>query len=181
MDLKAILLVGILSMQGFGFSIPSVSVNALMQRIISPTLFSLYSKDYGMLYCQLYGVAGISRCFVGQDCEVTLQSLREMRHFAMQYVQNTIKLEQQFHIGYKRGWCFLQKGGNLLNAKVVRDGYAVVQYFDGEEEGVLKDLERLEPVARKEKRGLWREWEVEMNCLKETLREAAKGILAQEQ
>ncbi|MCI5968489.1 thermonuclease family protein [Helicobacter sp.] len=172
--LKILLLIGILSTQSFGFSIPPVSVQVLMQHIFSPTLFSVYSKDYGILYCQLYGVAGVSKSFQWEGCEIAPQTLREMRHFAMQYAQNKIKLEQQFRLGYKNGWCFLQKGGNLLNAEVVRDGYAVVQYFDLSEEKTLKDLEKLESIAKSQKNGLWKEWEKEMECLKTALNEIAE-------
>ena len=174
---KILVIVGILSVQSFAFVIPAVSLQVLMQQILSPTLFSVYSKDYGILYCQLYGVASVSKSFEWEDCEVSSQRLKEMRHFAMQYVQNQVKLEQQYHLGYKNGWCFLQKGGNLFNAQVVRDGYAVVQYFDVSEEKMLKDLEKLESIARNEKRGLWREWEAEMQCLKTALGEIAQEAL----
>lgn len=172
--LKIFLLVGILNMQSFGFSIPPVSLQVLMKHIFSPTHFSVYSKDYGMMYCQLYGVAAVSKSFKWEGCEISPQALKEMRHFAMQYAQNKIKLEQQFRLGYKNGWCFLQKGGNLLNAEVVRDGYAVVQHFDLSEEKTLNDLEELESIARSEKRGLWKEWGKEMQCLKTALKEIAQ-------
>lgn len=167
-------LAGIISMQSFSFSIPPVSMQVLMKHIFSPTHFSVYSKDYGMMYCQLYGVASVSKSFKWEGCEISPQKLKEMRHFAMQYAQNQIKLEQQFRLGYKNGWCFLQKGGNLFNAQVVRDGYAVVQHFDLSEEKMLKDLELLESIARDKKKGLWKEWREEMQCLKRALREIAQ-------
>ncbi|MBX7491532.1 thermonuclease family protein [Helicobacter turcicus] len=172
--LKILLLVGILSVLSFGFSIPPVSMQVLMKHIFAPTLFSAYSKDYGMMYCQLYGVAGVSKSFKWASCEITSKAFREMRHFAMQYVQNKIELEQQYRLGYKNGWCFLQRGGNLFNAEVVRDGYAVVQHFDLSEEKTLNDLEQLETIARNEKRGLWKEWGQEMQCLKTALGEIAQ-------
>ena len=171
---KIFLLIGFLMVQSFGFSIPPVSMQVLMKHIFAPTLFSVYNKDYGVMYCQLYGVAGVSTSFQWENCEISPQALKEMRHFAMQYAQNKIKLEQQFRLGYKNGWCFLQKGGNLLNAEVVRDGYAVVQHFDLSEEKTLNDLEELESIARSEKRGLWKEWESEMQCLKTALSEIAQ-------
>ncbi|TLD83179.1 hypothetical protein LS70_005360 [Helicobacter sp. MIT 11-5569] len=172
--IKILIVCGILSVQSFGFSIPPVSMQVLMKHIFAPTLFSVYSKDYGMMYCQLYGVAGVSKSFKWGGCEITPQALKEMRHFAMQYVQNKIDLEQQYRLGYKNGWCFLQRGGNLYNAEVVRDGYAVVQHFDLSEEETLRSLEELEMIARSEKRGLWKEWGQEMQCLKIALKEIAQ-------
>lgn len=83
-------------------------------------------------------------------------------------------------MGYKNGWCFLQRGGNLLNAEIVRDGYAVVQYFDIEESATLADLEVLESIAKAQKRGLWKEWSKEMDCLKQTLQEIAKEVLSKQ-
>lgn len=155
-----------------------LNFQVLLKHIYAPTLFSVYSKDAGMLYCQLYGVAGVSKDFKGDGCEVSKKSVKEMRHFALTYTQNKIFLEQQYRVGYVKGWCFLQNGGNLFNYEIVRDGYAVVQHFDAtaEAQGVMADLEELEAIAREEKRGLWKEWEKEMNCLKVTL-----GAIAKEQ
>ena len=78
--------------------------------IFAPTLFSVYNKNYGTLYCQLYGVAAVSKSFKRDICEISDRAIREMRHFSMQYVRNKIYLEQQYRLGYKNGWCFLQKG-----------------------------------------------------------------------
>ncbi len=169
-----IMMCGVLSVQSFAFSTPPLSLQVLVKSIFAPTLFSVYNKEYGMLYCQLYGVAGVSKSFKRDACEIDAKTVRAMRHFAMQYIRNKIYLEEQYRLGYKNGWCFLQRGGNLLNAEIVRDGYAVVQSFDRTEEGVLQELELLESIAREEKRGLWREWEKEMQCLKIALREIAQ-------
>ncbi|MDE5925132.1 MAG: thermonuclease family protein [Helicobacter sp.] len=166
------------SLNLFAFATPPISRQALMKHIFAPTLFSMYSKDYGMLYCQLYGVAGVSKSFKNDTCEVSARAVKEMRHFAMQYTRNKVFLEQQYRLGYKSGWCFLQRGGNLFNAELVRDGYAVVQYFDITESAVLADLEVLESIAKAEKRGLWKEWGKEMECLKRTLQEIAKETLS---
>lgn len=166
------------SLNLFAFATPPISRQALMKHIFAPTLFSMYSKDYGMLYCQLYGVAGVSKSFKNDTCEVSARAVKEMRHFAMQYTRNKVFLEQQYRLGYKSGWCFLQRGGNLFNAELVRDGYAVVQYFDITESAVLADLEVLESIAKAEKRGLWKEWSKEMECLKRTLQEIAKETLS---
>lgn len=165
----------------FAFATPPVNAQVLLKRIFAPTLFSVYSKDYGTLYCQLYGVAGVSKSFSNETCEVSQKAVKEMRHFAMQYTRNKVFLEEQYRLGYKNGWCFLQRGGNLFNAEIVRDGYAVVQYFDLEESAVLADLEVLESIAKAEKRGLWKEWGKEMECLKRTLQGIAKEILSQDE
>ncbi len=163
----------------FAFATPPINRQAIVKHIFAPTLFSVYSKDYGMLYCQLYGIAGVSKSFKNDTCEVDKRAVKEMRHFAMQYTRNKIFLEEQYRLGYKSGWCFLQRGGNLFNAELVRDGYAVVQYFDITESAVLADLEVLESIAKAEKRGLWKEWGKEMECLKKTLQEIAKETLSE--
>lgn len=163
----------------FAFATPSISMQVLLKSIYAPTLFSVYNKRYGMLYCQLYGIAGVSKSFQNDTCEVNQQAVKEMRHFAMQYTRNKVFLEEQYRLGYKNGWCFLQNGGNLFNAELVRDGYAVVQYFDLTESAILADLEVLENIARSEKRGLWKEWSKEMECLKRTLQEIAKEVLSE--
>lgn len=166
--------------QLFAFSLTPINTRALVKSIYAPALFSVYSKEYGMLYCQLYGVASIYREFENEMCVIDKKAAREMRHFAMQYTRNKIFLEEQYRLGYKKGWCFLQNGGNLFNAQIVRDGYAVVQYFDISESKMLEDLQILENIARKEKRGLWREWEREMNCLKNSLQQISSEILEEE-
>lgn len=74
----------------FAFATPPISRQALMKHIFAPTLFSMYSKDYGMLYCQLYGVAGVSKSFKNDTCEVSARAVKEMRHFAMQYTRNKV-------------------------------------------------------------------------------------------
>ncbi|MDD6055203.1 MAG: thermonuclease family protein [Helicobacter sp.] len=170
-----------LKAQIFSYTTPPLNLQVLMQSIYAPALFSVYSKDYGNLYCQLYGIASISKEFKQEMCEITKQAAKEMRHFAMKYIRNQIYLEQQYRLGYKNGWCFLQNGGTLLNAALVRDGYAVVQYFDTTESQILEELETLEAIARKEKRGLWNEWEKEMNCLKSALRQIAQDTLGEEE
>ncbi|TLD86512.1 thermonuclease family protein [Helicobacter sp. MIT 05-5294] len=175
--LRVGLVLGFLSTNLFAFATPPISRQVILKHIFAPTLFSVYSKDYGMLYCQLYGVAGVSKSFSSETCEVSQRAVKEMRHFAMQYTRNKIFLEEQYRLGYTKGWCFLQRGGNLFNAELVRDGYAVVQYFDIGESAVLADLEVLESIAKAEKRGLWKEWEKEMDCLKRTLQEIAKETL----
>lgn len=143
----------------------------LLKTIYAPTLFSGYAKEYGRLYCQLYGVAGVVSAFKNEECEISEQSAKEMRHFAMTYTQNKIFLEQQYRVGYSNGWCFLQNGANLFNAQIVKDGYAVIQTFDRSAEDVLVDLERLESLAKLQKKGLWKEWGEEMECLKKTLKQ----------
>lgn len=175
---RILVLIGIFNTCAVAFSTPPVSMQVLVKHIFAPTLFSVYNKNYGTLYCQLYGVAAVSKSFKRDICEISDRAVREMRHFSMQYVRNKIYLEQQYRLGYKNGWCFLQKGGNLFNAELVSDGYAVVQHFDNTEGQVLEDLEILESVARAEKRGLWREWEKEMQCLKTALGEIAQDVLA---
>lgn len=162
----------------FAYIIPPVTTSVLLKYIYAPTLFSVYSRDYGMLYCQLYGVAMVSKSFDSDTCKVPDRAVKEMRHFAITYTQNTIFLEQQYRIGYKNGWCFLQNGGKFFNAQLVENGYAVVQYFDISEPKIIEDLEILENNARKNKRGLWREWEQEMECFKNTLRGIAQETLA---
>lgn len=170
----------LMSLNLFAFATPPVSLQVLLKSIYAPTLFSVYNKSYGMLYCQLYGVAGVSKSFKNDTCEVSPQAVKEMRHFAMKYTRNKVFLEEQYRLGYKNGWCFLQRGGNLFNAELVRDGYAVVQHFDITESAVLADLEVLESVAKAEKRGLWKEWGKEMECLKRTLQEIAKETLSED-
>ncbi|WP_233704032.1 thermonuclease family protein [Helicobacter mesocricetorum] len=160
--------------------IAPVSLQILLKSIYAPALFSAYNKDYGMLYCQLYGVASVARGFQDEKCAVSADSAKKMRHFAMTYTRNKIFLEQQYRIGYINGWCFLQNGANLFNYEIVRDGYAIVQYFDTNAENVLKDLEILEIEARTQKKGLWREWGEEMNCLKVALMERAKEAMEKE-
>ncbi|MDE5602857.1 MAG: thermonuclease family protein [Helicobacter sp.] len=163
----------------YGVIVP-VSLQVLLKSIYAPALFSVYSKDYGMLYCELYGVASIVREFQGEKCAVDAESAKKMRHFAMTYTRNKIFLEQQYRIGYSNGWCFLQNGANLFNYEIVRDGYAIVQHFDSIAENVLKDLETLEEEAKIQKKGLWREWEEEMGCLKVMLMERAKEVMEKE-
>ena len=154
----------------YGVIVP-VSLQVLLKSIYAPALFSVYSKDYGMLYCELYGVASIVREFQGEKCAVDAESAKKMRHFAMTYTRNKIFLEQQYRVGYSNGWCFLQNGANLFNAQIVKDGYAVIQTFDRSAEDVLVDLERLESLAKLQKKGLWKEWGEEMECLKKTLKQ----------
>lgn len=160
--------------------IAPVSLQVLLKSIYAPALFSVYNRDYGMLYCELYGVASVAKAFKGEKCEVSADSARKMRHFAMTYTRNKIFLEQQYRIGYSNGWCFLQNGANLFNYEIVRDGYAIVQHFDTIAENVLKDLEVLQSEAKAQKRGLWREWGEEMSCLKVTLMERVKEVMEKE-
>lgn len=166
----------ILSVEIFAFAYPLISLRIITKTIYAPALFGVYSKDIGMLQCQLYGVASIEKAFNNRLCEITPKAAKEMRHFAMQYTRNKIFLEEQHRAGYKKGWCFLQNGAHLFNAEIVRDGYGVVQYFDTSEQKILEDLEKLEQLAKKERKGLWREWAKEMQCLKTSLNAKAKEL-----
>lgn len=168
------------ALSAFAFVYPP-SFQVLMKSILAPAMFSVYSKDMGMLYCQLYGVASIEKAFQSDMCEITPKAAREMRHFAMQYTRNTIFLEEHYRAGYKKGWCFLQNGAHLFNAQIIRSGYGVVQYFDKSESAILGELEVLEALARENRRGLWNGWEKEMDCLKRTLKTIAQEALANEE
>ena len=156
------------SIEAFSFAYP-LSVRVITKKIYAPAIFGVYAKDFGMLQCQLYGVASITKAIDSGLCQISPRAAKEMRHFAMQYTRNKIFLEEQYRAGYKKGWCFLQNGAHLFNAEIVRDGYGVVQYFDTSEQKILEDLEKLEKIAKKERKGLWREWAKEMQCLKTAL------------
>ncbi|MDA3967545.1 MULTISPECIES: thermonuclease family protein [Helicobacter] len=175
--MSRIFFVFLLVLNLYAYTIPPVTTSVILKYIYAPTLFSVYAKDYGMLYCQLYGIAMVSQSFKSENCEVSPRAVKEMRHFALTYTQNTIFLEQQYRIGYKNGWCFLQNGGKFFNAQLVENGYAVVQYFDISEPKIIEDLEVLENIAKTNKRGLWREWEQEMECLKSALRGIAREMI----
>lgn len=156
-----------------------LNLQVLLKSIYAPTLFGMYSKDVGLIYCQLYGVAGVSTPINTPDCQISAQKVKEMRHYAMQYTRNKLFLEQQYQIGYLDGWCFLQNGGQVFNAQIVRDGYAVVQNLETSSaaEVFRADLELLENNARSEKRGLWKEWEKEMACLKGALKQLQSDLV----
>ena len=49
-----------------------------------------------------------------------------------------------------------------------------MQYFDTSQPEIIEKLEILENLARSQKRGLWKEWNQEMECLKSTLRQIAQ-------
>lgn len=167
----------LLALPLFSLVFTPVALQAILKSIYAPALFGVYSKDFGKLYCQLYGVATPSKNFQSEICEIDPKTLKAMRHFAMNYTQNKIFSEQQYFLSYQNGWCFLQNGGNLFNEQIIKDGYGVVQYFDLTQEEVLVNLETLENVARNERKGLWKEWAKEMECIKSTLRGIAQENL----
>lgn len=175
--IKKIFIIGLISslavLHLYSFVFTPITQRVILKNIYAPAVFSVYSKDNGMLYCQLYGVASASKDFK-RDCQITPKAIKEMRHFAMNYVRNKIFLEQQYTIHYQNGWCFLQNGGNLFNEEIIKDGYGVVQYFDTSQPEIIEKLEILENLARSQKRGLWKEWNQEMECLKSTLRQIAQ-------
>lgn len=154
----------------------TLSTRAIMKSVYGPTMFRIYARDYGTLYCQLYGVASVYSPFKTEACELTARDVKEMRHFALTYTQNHIKNEEQYRLGYKDGWCFLQNGAHTFNAQIVRDGYAVVQHFDRDDPQFMAELETLEAIARRERRGLWNEWPKQMECLKKSLNDIAKDV-----
>ncbi len=172
--LKIAFVLTLLTLQLFALVFTPISLQVILKSIYAPALFGVYSKDFGLLYCQLYGVATPSKSFKNEICEISEKSLKEMRHFAMNYTQNKIFLEQQYTLGYQNGWCFLQNGGNLFNAQIIKDGYGIVQYFDLSQGEILAKLETLENIARSQKKGLWKEWAREMECLKSSLEQISE-------
>lgn len=172
--LKITFVLAFLALPLFALVFTPISLQVILKSIYAPALFGVYSKDSGNLYCQLYGVATPSKSFKNEICEISEKSLKEMRHFAMNYTQNEIFTEQQYTLGYQNGWCFLQNGGKLFNEQIIQDGYGIVQYFDLSQGEVLAKLEVAENIARAQKKGLWKEWNQEMECLKSTLRQIAQ-------
>ncbi len=168
------LVLALFCMPLFSLVFTPIPLQGILKSIYAPALFGVYSKDFGRLYCQLYGVATPSKNFQSDICEINPKTLKAMRHFAMNYTQNKIFSEQIYFLSYQNGWCFLQNGGNLFNEQIIKDGYGVVQYFDLTQEEVITKLETLESVAKNKRKGLWKEWAKEMECIKNTLREIAK-------
>ncbi len=97
-----------------------------------------------------------------------------MAYHARNFTLERLFLEQKYRLGFASNWCFLQDGGELFNAVLVREGYAPVYPIRLQgTQGILEELLELQEIAKREKRGLWKEWRAEMECLSSLARERA--------
>ncbi|MGP1580932.1 MAG: thermonuclease family protein [Wolinella sp.] len=151
-----------------------LSLHALLKRVHSATLFSFYSPQYDYLSCPLFGVAPLQEPPAGAPCEIAPRRLKEMAYHARNFTLERLFLEQKYRLGFASNWCFLQDGGELFNAVLVREGYAPVYPIRLQgTQGILEELLELQEIAKREKRGLWKEWRAEMECLSSLARERA--------
>lgn len=160
-------LVGLL----WGFEAP-VSVQALLKEVHSAARYTLYAPAYGYLGCALYGVAEPFYTTPEMACQADPKRVREMRYHAKNFARRYLYLEQQYRLGYTQGACLLQKGARLWNAILIEEGYAVFVPQDKSEASAIlrEELERLEAIAKRDQKGLWKEWAKEMECLSSLLK-----------
>lgn len=144
-----------------------LSLSAILKEVHSAALFTLYAPSYGYLYCSLYGAVAPLYTDSDSPCQIDPKKAREMRYHARNFTLRQLYMEQQYRLGYVQGFCLLQAGAHLFNATLIKEGYAVAQNSEtsGESELLRGELFRLEEIARREQKGLWKEWKEEMECL----------------
>lgn len=161
-------LLGFFFYESLAFEAPVSIQNAILKRVEQAALFSFYTPAYGYLYCSLYGAVAPRYSTPRSTCVIDPKKAREMRYHARNFTLRTLYLEQQYRLGYSKGFCLLQNGAKLFNATLIGEGYAVAQNSDNgsESEALRQRLFILEDVARRERRGLWADYPNEMECLR---------------
>ncbi|MGP1449916.1 MAG: thermonuclease family protein [Wolinella sp.] len=145
-----------------------LSIYGLLREVHSATLFSFFTPNYGVLSCPLYGAMAPINTAPDAPCQVEPKRVHEMRYHARNFTLERLFLEQKYRLGFAGGWCFLQDGAHLFNAILIREGYALmhdVNIKDIDTEQLKKELRQLEEIAKRDKKGLWKEWGEEMKCL----------------
>ncbi|RAX58595.1 hypothetical protein CCZ01_02075 [Helicobacter monodelphidis] len=149
-----------------------VSFFGLLKTVYASSLYSVYVPQVGYLYCSLFGVQAPIYTNDEMPCQIDNRRALEMRYHAKNFTLRTLQLEQKYRLGYTDGYCLVQDGAHLYNATMIKEGFAVARSLPKlKGDAVLKDeLGILESIARKERKGLWGDYEKEMLCLKRIAR-----------
>lgn len=110
---------------------------------------------------------GIVVPFYGNANQCLNPNFKKMSHLSIGYMQNNLDLEQLYGVNIVNGFCIVSYRNIILNEKIVKDGYAVVNKNGVNDGEFLDRLLELQNIAMKNRFGLWNSFYSDMECLKD--------------
>lgn len=134
-----------------------------------------YNPLYGYINCNTFGINTPDNIFK-TNCNIDNRRFKELSFYAKLYMQRYTHLEQKYKLEFRNSLCVLYSGGDIYNEEIVKSGYAFIvnTKVPLEFEKLKRRLLYFEEIAKREKRGLWKEWGDEMECLREEIEELVK-------
>lgn len=144
----------------------------LLKRMPSPAVPVFYTPEFGGEFdCYLFGIAttDLLKKELVERCNISKIDKKLMDYYSSGFYQNTLHLEQKYRYRFFEGFCYMFNGANVYNYQLAKEGYGLFMMpksvSSSEAKEVLDRIRFLVLEARRERRGLWREWKNEMECL----------------
>jgi len=144
----------------------------LLKRMPSPAVPVFYTPEFGGEFeCYLFGTAttDLVKKELVDECNISKTDKKLMDYYSGGFYQNTLYLEQKYKYRFFEGFCFMHNGASIYNYQLAKEGYGLFMMPESvntqEAKEILDRIKFLVLEARRERRGLWREWRDEMECL----------------
>jgi len=143
----------------------------LLKDIPKASVLTFYTYDYAQFDCPLFGVTSVDVVSesMAQECNITKTDKKLMDYYSSGFYQNTLHIEQKYKYRILGGFCYVHNGAKIYNYQLAKEGYGL--FFMPENiktQEAKKELDIIKMLvleARRERRGLWKEWRDEMECL----------------